>query len=78
MKITSSTTFLELFDNKKISKELYNCMKYRKLKTILDAYKFFEKKDSQLIDKIRKELDSLFYIVVADDKKDVVGLEREA
>ena len=62
MKITSSTTFIELFDNKKISKELYNCMKYRKLKTILDAYKFFEKKDSQLLDKIREELDSLFYI----------------
>ncbi len=78
MKITSSTTFIELFDNKKISKELYNCMKYRKLKTILDAYKFFEKKDSQLLDKIREELDSLFYIVVAHDKKDVVELEREA
>lgn len=61
MEITSSTTFQELVCNNRISTQLYNCMRYRKLKTILDAKKYFEKTDSPLLDKLREELNNLFY-----------------
>lgn len=70
MEITNSTTFKELFVQKKISRKLNNCMKYRNLKTILDAKVFFENNDSPLLGDIEKELYFLFSTVSSENEGD--------